>query len=117
MVFLRRLADGGASRSYGIQVGRLAGLPAEVVTRAREILGVLEGDERDESGRPRLASAGALPSAATPPPQLPLFGSGPESAEAQVLQRLRELEPEATTPLEALSLLVEMRERLREEEA
>ena len=117
VVFLRRLVDGGASRSYGIQVGRLAGLPAEVVTRAREILGVLEGDERDESGRPRLASAGALPSAATPPPQLPLFGSGPESAEAQVLQRLRELEPEATTPLEALSLLVEMRERLREEEA
>ena len=55
MVFLRRLAPGGASRSYGIQVGRLAGLPGPVVERAREILANLEGGELDEAGRPRLA--------------------------------------------------------------
>jgi len=117
VVFLRRLAEGGASRSYGIHVGRLAGLPAEVVARAREILAILEGDERDESGRPRLAGADAGSGEAAAPPQLPLFGSGAATAEAQVLDRLREVDLEATTPLEALGLLAEFRERLREGEA
>ena len=55
VVFLRRLVAGGASRSYGIQVARLAGLPAAVVERAREILSNLESGEFDERGRPRFA--------------------------------------------------------------
>src|SRR5690606_2917812 len=44
ILFLHRLRDGGADRSYGIEVGRLAGLPASVIGRARELLGVLEGE-------------------------------------------------------------------------
>lgn len=50
VVFLRRLEQGGADRSYGIQVGRLAGLPAEVVQRAKHILRELEGAHRLEAG-------------------------------------------------------------------
>ena len=114
VVFLRRLAEGGASRSYGIQVGRLAGLPGEVVARAREILANLEGGEFDERGRPRLAGASAEPA---PDAQLGLFGAVPPPAQAAVLERLREVEPEAMTPLEALGVLAELRASLLEEES
>jgi DNA mismatch repair protein MutS len=115
VVFLRRLAAGGASRSYGIQVARLAGLPAPVIERAREILRNLEGGELDERGRPRLASgAGDDPTAHGAADQLALFtasASRPEEAEA--LAALREVDPLRTTPLQALELLVRLAGRLR----
>ena len=95
--FLRRLVAGGASRSYGIQVGRLAGLPAAVVARAREILANLEGGEFDEQGRPRLARAPGT----GPPAQLGLFAPA-TPAEDPLRAALRKLEPDAMTPLEAL---------------
>jgi DNA mismatch repair protein MutS len=107
VIFLRRLVDGGANRSYGIQVARLAGLPAGVVERAREILQNLEGGEFDERGRPRLAGRGD----AEPPgsDQLGLFAGGVES---EVLDRLRGVDPERVTPLEALELLSQLVTRL-----
>ena len=52
VVFLRTLVEGGSSRSYGIEVARLAGLPAPVVRRAREVLGNLEAGELDAAGTP-----------------------------------------------------------------
>lgn len=55
IVFLRRIAPGAADKSYGIQVARLAGLPAEVVDRAKEILQNLEESELSEAGQPKLA--------------------------------------------------------------
>lgn len=55
VVFLRKIVEGGADKSYGIQVARLAGLPATVLSRAREILRQLEDEELDETGQPRLA--------------------------------------------------------------
>ncbi|HEY0880059.1 MAG TPA: DNA mismatch repair protein MutS, partial [Archangium sp.] len=55
IIFLRKLIEGAASRSYGIEVARLAGLPPEVLARARELLKTLEAGEFDEAGRPRLA--------------------------------------------------------------
>ena len=55
VVFLRKIEPGGSDRSFGIQVARLAGLPAGVVVRAQEILGNLERTEFDREGRPRLA--------------------------------------------------------------
>jgi DNA mismatch repair protein MutS len=55
--FLRKLVPGGTSRSYGIQVARIAGLPENVIERALEILKNLEGDEIDETGKPRLAQS------------------------------------------------------------
>ncbi len=54
IIFLRKIAVGGADKSYGIQVARLAGLPKEVIERAREVLANLENKEFDEGGRPRL---------------------------------------------------------------
>jgi DNA mismatch repair protein MutS len=117
VIFLRRLVPGGASRSYGIQVARLAGLPQRVIGRAREILNNLEGEEFDDRGRPRLASHaetdGAdrerVPAAQPPDPQLGLFAAAPRSErDAEVLDALRGIDPDRTTPLEALELLARL---------
>ena len=103
IVFLRRLEAGGADRSYGIQVGRLAGLPPEVILRAQELLQELEGTH--SGGGEGLGRRGAHRPASEPPPdQLSLFG-----ANHPVLDRLRELEVDSLTPLEALNLLAELR--------
>ena len=55
IIFLRKLVPGGTSRSYGIEVARIAGLPQGVIERAKEILLNLEGEDLDEAGRPRMA--------------------------------------------------------------
>ncbi len=113
VLFLRRLAPGPASRSYGIQVARLAGLPPAVTSRAREILARLEQDELAPDGRPRLA-AESDPAAGDG--QLALFTSdAPSAAEEAVLRELRVLDPDATTPLQALERLAAWRARLQEE--
>ncbi len=111
VVFLRRLVPGAASRSYGIQVGRLAGLPEPVLVRAREILGNLEDEELDERGRPRIAeSVGAGPA---PDDQLSLFsGRSPAPRETEALDALRGIDPDRTTPLDALELLTRLSKRL-----
>ena len=104
VIFLRRLVEGAANRSYGIQVARLAGLPSSVIERAAEILQNLEGDELDERGRPRLAGARA----GEPAGQLGLFASGDGElvpGEAAALAALRQTEVDRTTPLEALQIL------------
>ncbi len=113
VIFLRRLVPGGASRSYGIQVGRLAGLPPAVVARAGVILANLEGDELDAAGRPRLA-AGDGGARADAGDQLGLF-TVPDAAAEEVLCALRAVDPERTTPLEALELLTRLAARLRED--
>ncbi len=101
VVFLRRLLPGGASHSYGIQVARLAGLPAEVIRRAQEVLRRLEAGE-----------VGPAPAPATAPGrQLGLF-EAPSAAEREVLEELRRMVPEETTPLEALRRLAALRDRL-----
>jgi DNA mismatch repair protein MutS len=108
VVFLRKLVPGGASRSYGIEVARLAGLPPEVLGRAREILLNLESGELDEAGKPRLSRSKASRRAADGG-QMGLFGAeaGPPVPEAhrQLLRELKELTVDTTTPLEALNLL------------
>ncbi len=108
IVFLRKIERGGSDRSFGIQVARLAGLPATVVARAQQILRNLERTEFDREGRPRLAHADEEPRPAGAR-QLSLF-SGPEEA---VLEELRRLEPDQLTPLQALALLAELRQRLK----
>ncbi len=111
VVFLRRLVPGAASRSYGIQVGRLAGLPEPVLVRAREILSNLEHEELDERGRPRIA--GGVGAAPAPDDQLPLFsGRSPAPGEAEALEALRAIDPDRTTPLDALELLTRLSKRL-----
>src|SRR5678810_158644 len=57
IIFLRKIVPGRSDRSYGLQVARLAGLPAEVITRARHILGGLERDELSRGGQPTLSGS------------------------------------------------------------
>jgi DNA mismatch repair protein MutS len=103
IVFLRKVVPGRSDRSYGIQVARLAGLPAPVIARAREILDALERDELARGGRPSLT-------AGTPPEgsgQLGLFQVPAE--DHAVVRRLRQLDVDRMTPLEALTLLAELK--------
>jgi DNA mismatch repair protein MutS len=109
VVFLRRLVEGGASRSYGIEVAKLAGLPAEVLARAREILKNLESMEVDERGRAALAR-GRRPAAA-PASQLALF-TAPDPALAALRDELSALDLDALRPLDALNLLAGWKARL-----
>jgi DNA mismatch repair protein MutS len=103
VIFLRTIIPGGASHSYGIQVARLAGMPSDVIERAREILHNLESGEFEE-GAPRLAKSSKKP-AKEPSPQFSLF----ETSEDQLRQRLKKLNIATLTPLEALNLLDELK--------
>ncbi|MFW6200802.1 MAG: DNA mismatch repair protein MutS, partial [Gemmatimonadota bacterium] len=106
IVFLRRLEEGGADRSYGIQVARLAGLPAEIIDRAGELLAELEGSH--SGAGEGLGRHGAHRPASEPPPdQLSMFAP----ADHPVVRNLRELTVEDMTPLEALNVLAELRKR------
>ncbi len=108
IVFLRRLERGGADRSYGIQVARLAGLPEPIIRRAFELLCELEGTH--SGGGEGLGRRGAhRPESMPAPDQLPLF-----VPEDPIVKRLRELEPDEMTPLEALTVLHALRRQLPE---
>lgn len=111
VVFLRRLVDGGADRSYGIQVARLAGLPPDVVERARELLVQLEGsharDGESWDSPPDEKGAGGNRRALS---QLSLF----HAENHPVLERLKEMDVLSLTPLEALNLLAELRSTLED---
>jgi DNA mismatch repair protein MutS len=104
IIFLRKIVPGRSDRSYGIQVARLAGLPPEVISRARHILTGLERDELSRGGRPTLSgSAGDSPS-----PQLALFADG-STVENEIAARLHEIDVDNTTPRQALELLAELK--------
>jgi DNA mismatch repair protein MutS len=103
IVFLRKVVPGRSDRSYGIQVARLAGLPAPVVARAREILNGLERDELSRGGRPSLNA-----SAADGTRQLGLF-QAPPVEEDPVVTRLKAADVDNMTPMQALALLAELK--------
>ena len=105
IVFLRRVVEGCAPKSYGIEVARLAGLPRSAIERAREILGNLEANELDVTGRPKLARH--LPSRKNRP-QPSLF----EAANDAVIDELRNLDAEGLTTDDALNVLRRLKERL-----
>ena len=107
VVFLHRIVEGPADRSYGIHVAELAGLPLEIIERAREVLSELESErtpEELEAGRakPRTPSK---PRPATP--GLPLFPIG----EPGPIAALKALEIDRLTPLEALQKLAEWKRK------
>ncbi|HZY59749.1 MAG TPA: hypothetical protein VFE56_08305, partial [Candidatus Binataceae bacterium] len=100
VIFLRRVVEGAASRSYGIEVARLAGLPEGLILRAREILGNLEQGELDGNGMPRLAH-GRQRGGGTQARQMDLF----TPAEKRAIDELKMLDPDRLTPIEALNVL------------
>ncbi len=102
IVFLRKVVAGRSDRSYGIQVARLAGLPPSVVVRAREILNGLERDELSRGGRPSLSGSGERRQ------QLGLFQT-PAAGDDALRARLRAVDVDNLTPLQALALLAELK--------
>jgi len=110
VIFLRKIKPGPSDRSYGLQVARLAGLPEDIIKRAKEILFNLERQELDEEGRPRLAYHLNNQNRS----QLWLF---PEDRERVQLEEMRErllaIEPEKLTPLQALQIIAELKEEIK----
>jgi DNA mismatch repair protein MutS len=112
VLFLHRLQPGGADRSYGIEVGRLAGLPQQVIARARQVLRTLEGDgdhlvvslAQDPSRSRRHTEQ--TPDAAY---QLGLFAAVPHP----VLEEMRGIDTDSLTPLEALKRLDALVQQVR----
>jgi DNA mismatch repair protein MutS len=102
VVFLRRLAPGGTSKSYGITVAALAGLPAKVVARAGEVLADL-AKRRAQPVRPQESQGDLLAEAG--------LGDDPPRALAREISRLK---LEELTPLEALDLLAELKAKAQE---
>jgi len=115
VVFLHRIVEGPADRSYGIHVAQLAGLPASVIERAKVVLAELESErtvEQLEKAPERAAEKAARSrhARAAAPAALPLF-EGAAPAEHPLAEELRKLTPDAMTPLEALQRLVEWKQR------
>ncbi len=110
VIFLRTVVPGPSDKSYGIQVGKLAGLPRDVVQRAKQILRNLERDEFDREGRPRLARANGQ------------AGNGPSdkeknnefTSEVEAAEEIRRLDIEEMTPLDALNALEKLKKRLED---
>jgi DNA mismatch repair protein MutS len=102
VVFLRKVEPGAADRSYGIEVAKLAGLPNEVVVRAREVLAEHESAEHRMTEH---LTPGAEPER---PAQLTIF----TPLSQPVLEKLREVDLDRLTPLEALNLLAELKRQI-----
>ena len=98
IIFLRKIVPGGADRSYGIEVAKLAGLPDKVVQRAKAVLAELEA----ENGVQYVAARKEAD-------QVSLDAIG----EGEVLDALRRCQPDTLTPIEAMSLLYELKQKLK----
>jgi DNA mismatch repair protein MutS len=105
VVLLHRIVPGGADRAYGVHVAQLAGLPAPVVVRARELLAELEAEASARAGAPA-AEGAAVPGGGA---QLPLAAAGSQA----LLDELAALDPDGLAPLAALQRLYELRARAR----
>jgi DNA mismatch repair protein MutS len=103
IIFLRKLVEGGASRSYGIQVARLAGIPESVITHAKTILSDIEDEKHHlpDASRARIRKKIAKPA----PTQLGLFSD----IENVIVDKLKKIEISTMTPLDALNCLSELR--------
>ena len=101
VVFLHKIVPGAADKSYGIHVARLAGVPREVLERAKQILSRLEQDHHDGSGRTKWAKKNTLRAGDL---QLTLFAVDDHPA----VEKLRGIDPDGLTPLAALNMLHEL---------
>jgi DNA mismatch repair protein MutS len=123
IIFLRRVVEGGADKSYGIQVARLAGLPEAVIQRAREVLANLEQAEFNDQGEPVAASKlghgegargeggekNAKPGkAANVEPQLGLF----TSEAGLIFKEISDLDLDSMTPLDAMNTLHHLKKKV-----
>ena len=109
VVFLHKIVEGAADKSYGIHVARLAGVPRAVVERAKDVLAQLENEHLDALGRVKIARQrlGSKKSDL----QLTLFGP----ADHPLLEEIRQVDVNATAPLDALRLVQQWQEKLKVE--
>ncbi len=104
IIFLRKIEKGPADKSYGIQVARLAGLPDNIINRAKEVLANLEKEELNETGSPRFADKKSKKRKT----QLDLFSSMSDS----VIAEIRNLDLKKLTPEEALIRLIDIKKKI-----
>jgi len=104
IIFLRKIERGPADKSYGIQVARLAGIPDEIITRAKEVLANLEKEELNELGKPRFANGKKKKGSF----QLDLFSSTTDA----VLNEIMNIDVDQLKPEEALSKLIEIKKKI-----
>lgn len=107
IVFLRKIVEGGTDKSYGIHVARLAGIPKEIIQRARMILNNLEAATLDVNGKPKFAPLKAAQEKKQPK-QLKLFAS----REDMIIEEIRKLDISRMAPLDALNKLDELKKKL-----
>jgi DNA mismatch repair protein MutS len=119
VLFLHRLEPGGANRSYGIEVGRLAGLPEGVIGRAREVLRLLESEQLVRTPSSEIQVPGGTTMS---PPGYQISQLGPEDVQLglfgaprthPVVERLKTLDANTMTPLEALTVLAGLADEAR----
>ncbi len=110
IVFLRKIVPGGCDHSYGIQVARLAGLPPEVISRAKEILNNLEANELTPHEMPKLA-VGTDVSLKVAQPQLNMFAE----EEKKIREELKKLDLDHMTPMEAIKKLDHLKKLLSDD--
>jgi len=110
IIFLRKIVEGGTDKSYGIHVARLAGIPREVIQRARIILNNLEAATLDVNGKPKFAPLKTAQNNKQPA-QLKLF----LSKQDMVIEEIKKLETSRMSPLEALNKLDELKKKLEED--
>jgi DNA mismatch repair protein MutS len=111
IIFLRKLAEGGTNRSYGIQVARLAGLPRSIIDRAKKILSKIETDHNRISFKPEIrkkTAHGGDTQEHQPFVQLSLF----RKPEEIIIDKLQKLDISMMTPLEALNVLSRLKDKL-----
>jgi len=129
VVFLRTLVPGGADHSYGIEVARMAGLPREVVARAKDVLRHLEAHDvaaevgvhassNTAPGSSREASGDGMPSVSRgavrsvpAPSEMPVALAAPDPIASDVLDALARIDPDRMTPIEALMALADLKQR------
>lgn len=107
IIFLRKIMAGGTNRSYGIQVARIAGVPDEIISRAKEILSNLEKGEMDETGQPIIARS--LKTAKKDRRQLNLF----MDEDDLIINEIKDIDVMELTPGEVYSRLSDWQERLK----
>lgn len=109
IVFLRKIVKGGADRSYGIQVAKLAGVPGEVLERAKEIAAYLEKNSETPSGLTDVKPEGNKEMT-----QLSIFDTMGEPQTDNILFELRDINLSNVTPMDAMNLVYKWQNQLKE---
>ena len=105
IIFLRKIEEGPADKSYGLQVARLAGIPEGIITRAKEVLNNLENEELNESGKPKFATKKIKKRRE----QLDLFSSVSDSVTSEILG----IDTSSLSPEDALARIIELKKKIR----